>query len=365
MPENAAKVTVPGPPPQDCPSGSDIDREMESIAARSERTSECLNALLNRFAEDQRPCEPELEELALGDPPGFQQAVLEYLRKGGKGPAELLLVKLLHHRGLLLELLVDPDGMPLDEAISLAHLSSRNVLLLDVSLAKELAQNSSQQTDRILCLLAEIAESKRILPLLFPLLGVRQKRVRSKAARIFAKLCPSSMHGRLVDQAAVMNSLEDENPRVRANVVEALWGRNWVRSELLVAVKDPHNRVRANAALGLYKLGHRRGLVVLEEMAHHPEDPFRASAAWAMGETGQQDLLPTLEPLSQDPDEMVRRNAVQAIAKIQAAKAERDLLSTQAGDSQAGSREANAHHIRERFSWQAQAVKRAWNKTRR
>ena len=94
-------------------------------------------------------------------------------------------------------------------------------------------------------------------------------------------------------------------------------GRNWVRSELLVALEDPHNRVRANAALGLYKLGHRRGLVVLEVMARHPEDPFRASAAWAMGETGQQDLLPTLEPLSQDPDEMVRRNAVQAIAKIQ------------------------------------------------
>ena len=283
---------------------------MATTSASSELTSESLHALLEGFVKDQRPCETALEKLAVGNPAGFEQAVLKYLRKGGEGPAEVLLIKLLHQIGLLLELLADPERVPLDEAISLAKLSSRNGLFLDISLAKALQHSPSpQRTDRVLRLLAEIAESNRILPLLFPLLRAQQKRVRSKAALIFAKVCPSCTF--------VKNALADPDSRVRANAVEALWGGKSVRSELLVALKDPDNRVRANAALGLYKLGDPAGLGALEEMARCSEDPFRASAAWAMGETGEQDLLPALKPLTQDSEPLVSRNALRAIAKIQ------------------------------------------------
>src|SRR5947209_1769434 len=71
-------------------------------------------------------------------------------------------------------------------------------------------------------------------------------RARSKLARIA---------GRYVDHRLFLKKrLEDKDDRVRANVVESLWGVNgdFVRVLLRGAAADPSHRVRMNALLGLY-----------------------------------------------------------------------------------------------------------------
>lgn len=274
--------------------------------------TEYLVGLLDQPADDVRSREPEVKELALANPVAFQQAVLDYLKKGSAGPGEELLVKLLHSMGLLLELLMDPEKTPLEDAVSLARLSKRNVLLLDVSLAKAIReQPSAQQTDRVLCILLEIAESNRVLPLLMPLLRLHDPKLRSKAALVFARFSPSCIFAK--------DSLFDDDPRVRSNVIEALWGRNeaWARSALQAALSDSDNRVRANAALGLHKLRDPAGLPVLAGMAEDPDPQSRASAAWAMGETRDQQCLAALKQLSEDSNDMVREQSVRAIGKIE------------------------------------------------
>ena len=274
--------------------------------------TEYLAGLLDQPADHVSSREPEVKELALANPVAFQQAVLDYLKKGAAGPGKELLVKLLHGMGLLLELLRDPEKTSLEDAVSLAHLSKRNILLLDVSLAQAIReQPSAQQTDRILCILLEIAESNRVLPLLVPLLRLHDPKLRSKAALVFTRFSPSCMFSK--------DSLFDDDPRVRSNVIEALWGRDerWARSALQAALRDSDNRVRANAALGLHKLRDPAGLPVLTGMAEDPDPQSRASAAWAMGETRDQQCLPALKQLSEDSDDIVREQSVQAISKIE------------------------------------------------
>ncbi len=116
-------------------------------------------------------------------------------------------------------------------------------------------------------------------------------RLRSSLALAWGRLA------KLAGEGAVW--LEDEDPRVRANAVESLWGRCDSQAVQIFTEKldDPHHRVAANAAVGLYLAGRTESFLALWNMARHADSSRRAAAVWAIGRTGDARFLPLLGEL--------------------------------------------------------------------
>ena len=119
-------------------------------------------------------------------------------------------------------------------------------------------------------------------------MGYPDSAVRSKAAFLIA--CSSK------SVSLVSELLLDEDVRVQANAVEALWTfeAGEARSLLETAARSKTPRVAANAVVGLYRNGDLSSLRLLFRMAAQEDPERRTSAAWAMGETGDPRFLPFL-----------------------------------------------------------------------
>lgn len=108
--------------------------------------------------------------------------------------------------------------------------------------------------------------------------------------------------GRLAKLAGEATAwLEDEDPRVRANAVESLWGRSDEQAVSIFTRKleDTHQRVAANAAVGLYLAGRAESVLALWKMTRHAHPARRAAAVWAIGRTGDARFLPLLGEMRQ------------------------------------------------------------------
>jgi hypothetical protein len=116
----------------------------------------------------------------------------------------------------------------------------------------------------------------------------------------------------------VRQRLNEADPRVRANAIEALWSVDTDEARILLqfAMADVNNRVAANALLGLYYLGECAVLGELVKMAGNESAPFRSSAAWAMAETGDFRFTDVLRGMLNDPDLTVRRHVFAALGRI-------------------------------------------------
>ena len=117
----------------------------------------------------------------------------------------------------------------------------------------------------------------------------------------------------------------DEDQRVRANALEALWscrGRE-ILDLFCDMLEDPHNRVAGNAALGLYLAGDPQSIAVVRKMASHAETAFRQTAAWVMGKTEDPRFLPDAGRLLGQPHGNVRKAAFRSVSAIKNAVARR------------------------------------------
>jgi len=142
-------------------------------------------------------------------------------------------------------------------------------------------------------------------------------------ARLRAKL--ALVWGRLEGLARLGDKyFEDPDPRVRADAVESLWGRDdeQALAHYRRGLQDGAPRVAANACVGLYLAGETEALRELHSLAQHPEAPFRAAAAWAMGRTGDPRFLPLLAEMrrSSPAPVIVLKNVVQARERILASE---------------------------------------------
>lgn len=109
-------------------------------------------------------------------------------------------------------------------------------------------------------------------------------------ARVVANAL-SALRGQEVEPplAVVRPHLEAADPRVRANAVELVGDRPDVPSLLPAlerALDDRAPRVRANAAVALWRRGATRGMAVLLAWAKDADPHLAASAAWALGRAG-------------------------------------------------------------------------------
>jgi HEAT repeat protein len=104
--------------------------------------------------------------------------------------------------------------------------------------------------------------------------GVPDARLRSRLALLWGRLATAARLAELY--------FEDPDPRVRANAVESLWGRDddEAVARYRRALQDQYPRIVANACVGLYLAGRTEALRELKALASIPN---RASAPPALG----------------------------------------------------------------------------------
>jgi len=110
--------------------------------------------------------------------------------------------------------------------------------------------------------------------------------------------------------------LKDPDDRVRANACEAIdstYRRN-VAPLLEPLLEDENNRVRGNAIVAMWRFDKKLCLDVLSTMMLSDNKWFRLSAIWAAGEIGVPDALAGVLPLLQDSDSDVRIFAIKTVA---------------------------------------------------
>lgn len=235
--------------------------------------------------------------------------------RSNAGPEAVeFVIGLLVAGGRLLDL-IKRRSLTRQEAEDIARTAIRLDPQAEIDLARRLAGQCSTMSlaavMRLLDILEEVADCKRILPSLLSLRRAPDPRVRSKVVLMIARSNRSAGWAK--------KCLADPDPRTRASAVEGLWhnGSGDARDVLQAAARDRNNRVAANALFALHRLGDPSTVAQLVRMGRSDAPLFRASAAWAMGETGDPRFASVLEKLAADPKEIVRKRAKAARERIE------------------------------------------------
>ncbi|HVW84324.1 MAG TPA: HEAT repeat domain-containing protein [Bryobacteraceae bacterium] len=168
--------------------------------------------------------------------------------------------------------------------------------------------------ERALHILCAIAPTIRLISILRSTMTNCERRIRAK--------CASLISGRS-DRAQIWQRLAtDEDARLRANALEALWGCDSpeVESLLVEALSDPHHRVAVNAAYGLYLISPEKHLSRIGGFVEHSQPRYRRAAAWLIGRTGDPDNIALLKPLLVDRNPKVRGAAFRSLALLRSAQ---------------------------------------------
>ncbi len=264
--------------------------------------------------------------LAESGPQAFMQAAVCLLRSDLEQRGKQYLLTLLMMNDLILTPLLDPAVFSLGEAVAIAGQLIKIEPLLDIKMVRRLlglktGQDEAQKRAidstgmRVLEITSAISDGARTLPVLAQLLNHSDMKIRSKAALLIGR---GNKNCGWVEQR-----LADPDSRVRANVVESLWGVDSTdaKSVLWAAVNDPNNRVLGNALLGLHNLGELASLPLIVELLSHPDANFRTTGAWVAGETGDPRFLPLVARMMGDPDPRVRTTVFRSTAKLKRAEA--------------------------------------------
>lgn len=210
--------------------------------------------------------------------------------------------------------IVDPGLYSVDEAAQLALQLMRDGQRIPERFALALQSTPPPDTgrsERMLQLLPRITPPERLLPLLDLILPSSNTRIRSKAWKLYA--AASS------DLTWAMQQISDQDSRVAANVVEALWratGSARLQELFRLAARQERNRVAGNGLVGLFALHDPDAEQWTREMASHPDAAFRATAAWVIGRVYWQNGMALLRTMRQDESEKVRRNAKRSLLRL-------------------------------------------------
>jgi HEAT repeats len=158
-----------------------------------------------------------------------------------------------------------------------------------------------------------ISEGDRLVPGVLKILKHPNPKVRSKAALFIGS--------RTQNLAWAASRAQEYDARVRANIIESLYGINsdFVQQIFRNNANDENNRVAGNAVLGLYLLGDTSAIPLIHELARHPDSRFRNTSAWLMGRTGDPRFAQSFSELMNDPDELVRAQAFKGLGEVRKA----------------------------------------------
>lgn len=274
---------------------------------------ELVRQLAADFPQNPAAISRALRKLADENWRDFLSASLSVLADSVVSHGVRYLVSLLLRENALHGALCDPALLSISQAAAIARLA----LVVDPHFGVDFARRltsleaiNEQEAERILKIVEEVSDSMRIRPSLAPLLHHPNRRIRSKAALLIGR---SNRNPELAAE-----QLSDEDARVRASAVEAMWGMDdpACAAFLYDAVRDPHQRVAGNAIVGLYILHHVSSIRLLHELADRPSLAWQITAAWAMGITGSPRFQPALTRLMNAGDPQLRQHAIRSLARI-------------------------------------------------
>lgn len=248
------------------------------------------------------------------DPQSFRRCAMRLMRESADSPASRFILGFLLSNDNLADWIADPHEATLEQAVQVARMAKDVDPSFDTQLALRLVDGRHagelDYLDRVLEILRQISTAANLLPLLRGLAGHPSPRIRSKWALVMGSATPNL--------SWVREQLQDPDGRVRANLIEALWGdlREETRQLFYEVTADPYPRTAINAALGLYIAGDVRAVERFFTLACRVDYRFRDSACWGMGRTNDPRFLPLLAQLVRDPEKKVRSNALRAIGRI-------------------------------------------------
>ena len=215
--------------------------------------------------------------------------------------------------------LCDPSQFPLAEAVLIVKGRCMEIQEFDVEIINFLNDHLSSRTvsldvvERSMHLLCAVSPLPRLLTVLRTAMQSYDPQIRSKAALVI---------GAKIESPLLLSRLTaDTDPRVRANILETLWGKRTDAAEKVLAgaLVDKESRVAANALYGLCQVNRSRYLSVLGEMASHNEPNRRRAAAWIVRKLGDMENAAILKPLLTDSDPAVRKAAFGTLIALRSA----------------------------------------------
>lgn len=282
-----------------------------------EKDVQCtLIRVLNQYGRV-RASNVTVHHVAAGSPELFFAAALSLLdlqldplvRQG-------LLTHLLECPDFLIQL-IRPDRFSRERLVEICRRLMKIDPLLDVRLARLTPHRfegagplDPEAVVHLLDVLNEISPGSRLVVKLSHLTHYPDQRIAAKATLLMGR--------RLRNNDWVERHLNSSDPRVRASVVEALWGTDtfFARKSMWRCLKDKNNRVAGNALMGLYLLGEQRVTGLAKEMLQDPREEFRWTAAWVMGQIATQDFFECLVRARADSSPGVRRAAGRALVAL-------------------------------------------------
>jgi hypothetical protein len=277
-----------------------------------------LENAIQGFAKDPTRNGKLLREALETDPGTFVRLVVASVTNSdqpdaaGRGVRYALM--LLGKHDLLIPVIAKPGSTSLAESLSLTRLmlaidpAFLNTLVDGLFLRPEL-----RDTDcaiRILDLVAECPSNVANWRVISRLYDRPDPRVRSKCATLLAKF--------RYDEQALAARFDDAEPRVRANLVEALWASDRVKGASILrrALADTNNRVAGNACLAMYNSGEVLALSELSRLLESPFPEFRVTAAWVMGKTRDPRFRTRLVEASRSNLPELRTTAVRSLGEL-------------------------------------------------
>ena len=258
------------------------------------------------------------------DHSGFFSRAVDYLKSAQDSRFSRLVLFLIREEESELEsLLFASEQLSLQESLHLATLASRVDPKLPPTWAKNLSDLLEQSSDtrsiegiaRRLEILTNCLDPLRAAALLGRMSSHSDARIRSKAALLLLKVDPA---------ADLLPLLEDENPRVRANCLQSMWGRQdaLALDRFEQHSNRPHIRESINALLGLHRAGQLSARRRLIESAETADTRHQLASIWAMGQTQDPRLLAYLQQKLRDssgPKHSTMLRAARRIKQFQAA----------------------------------------------
>jgi HEAT repeat protein len=245
-------------------------------------------------------------------PDEVTEACLCYIAQKGLDPAGQSMAFWLSLNTRYLKVLFDPNALPFElafKALTVLKKADAQLIVKFIKAGEQLAP--PLWLLRALSLVPALGEYTALFPWLRKLSQQGDERIKSRAVKLLCELRPNS--------GQIARQLQDDDPRVRANAIEALWHANIADAASLfrVAVSDTNHRVVGNALVGLHWQGDSSAFDRIIELSKSPDPYFRSAMAWCLGTIRDERGVAALHLLSKDPSVFVRKRALRSLLAMQ------------------------------------------------